>query len=80
MRDKIRTPQFDDVKPIPRVAVRVWLADGTRILGMWTGARWWSTKGEIHPVKWELEVREKKTEKLLKKLPKAEQTLDRRNV
>jgi hypothetical protein len=55
--------------------LRMWpsvLADGTRILGMWTGARWWSTKGEIHPVKWELEVREKKTEKLLKKLPKNE--------
>jgi hypothetical protein len=27
--EKIRT-QFDDVRPIPRVAVRVWLADGTR--------------------------------------------------
>jgi hypothetical protein len=39
---------------------------------MWTGDRWWSTKGEINPVKWELEVREKKTKKLLKKLPKNE--------
>ena len=65
-------PQSPDIKPIPRVAVRVWLADGTRMLGMWTGTRWWSTRGEIHPVTWELEVRERKTEKLLKKLPKSE--------
>jgi hypothetical protein len=60
--------QFDDIKPIALKAVRVWLADGTRILGMWTGEKWWSAKGEITPVKWELEVREKKTKKLLKKL------------
>jgi hypothetical protein len=57
--EKIRT-QFDDVCPIPRVAVRVWLADGTRTIGMWTRSRWWSSKGEIHPVRWELEVREKR--------------------
>ena len=50
MKDK-RAPQYHDIKPIPRVAVRVWLADGIRMLGMWTGTRWWSTKGEIHPVK-----------------------------
>jgi hypothetical protein len=25
------------------------------MLGMWTGVKWWSTKGEIKPVKWELE-------------------------
>ena len=68
MKGKIRTPQFTDTKPIPSVAVRVWLADGTRTLGIWTGERWWSTKGEIHPVRWELEVREKKTKKLLKSL------------
>ena len=35
------------------------------------GRRWWSGKGEIHPVKWELEVREKKTKKLLKSLPES---------
>jgi hypothetical protein len=69
--EKICT-QFDDVRPIPRVAVRVWFADGTRTLGMWTGSRWWSSKGEIHPVKWELEVREKKTKKLRKKLRESE--------
>jgi hypothetical protein len=65
--------QFDDVNPIPRVAVRVWLADGTRLLGMWTGSRWWSTKGEIAPVKWELEERRKKTKKLRKSLPESEE-------
>ena len=70
MKENIRVPQFDGPKPIQYVAVRVWLEDGTRTLGMWTGARWWSTKGEINPVRWELEVRRKKTEKLLKKLPK----------
>ena len=43
-----------------------------RMIGMWTGERWWSTEGEIHPVRWELQVREKKTQKLLKKLPKNE--------
>jgi hypothetical protein len=55
-----------DVKPVPHRAVRVWLADGTRMLGMWTGERWWSVKGEINPVKWELEERAKKTKKLEK--------------
>jgi hypothetical protein len=69
--EKICT-QFDDVRPIPRVAVRVWLADGTRTIGMWTGSRWWSSKGEIHPVRWELEVREKKTKKLRKKVRESE--------
>jgi hypothetical protein len=58
----------DDPKPKVRKAVRVWLADGTRILGMWTGTRWWSSKGEIAPVKWELEERRKKTKKLRKLL------------
>ncbi|MGA7902880.1 MAG: hypothetical protein WCA06_09615 [Terrimicrobiaceae bacterium] len=58
--------QYDDVKPIPHRAVRVWLANGTRMLGMWTGERWWSVKGEITPVKWELEERVKKTKKLEK--------------
>jgi hypothetical protein len=58
--------QYGDVKPIPHRAVRVWLADGTRMLGMWTGERWWSVKGEITPVKWELEERVKKTKKLEK--------------
>jgi hypothetical protein len=61
--------QYDDVRPVPYRAVRVWLADGTRVLGMWTGEKWWSTKGEIIPAKWELETRkEKKTKKLLKAL------------
>ena len=64
--------QFDDAHPIPRAAVRVRLADGTRMIGMWTGSRWWSTEGEIKPVKWELEVIEKKTKKLLKRLRKSE--------
>jgi hypothetical protein len=72
MKEKIHAPQFEATKPIQYVAVRVWLGDGTRTLGMWTGVRWWSTKGEINPVRWELEVRRKKTEKLLKKLPKDE--------
>jgi hypothetical protein len=53
MKENIRVPQFDGPKPIQYVAVRVWLEDGTRMLGMWTGTRWWSTKGEIHPVTWE---------------------------
>jgi hypothetical protein len=52
--------QFSDVKPITYKAVRVWLSDGTKILGMWTGTKWWSTKGEIQPVNWELEERKKK--------------------
>jgi hypothetical protein len=71
MKDKERK-QSDDERPAPYKAVRVWLANGTRALGMWTGSRWWSTKGEIDPVRWELEVRKKKTQKLLKKLPKSE--------
>jgi hypothetical protein len=63
--------QLDDVKPVPNQAVRVWLFDGTTVRGMWTGIRWWSVKGEVKPVKRELEVRKKKTEKLLKKLPES---------
>jgi hypothetical protein len=64
--------QYDDVKPVLYKAVRVWLSDGTRIIAMWTGSRWWSAKGEVNPVKWELEIRKRKTEKLLKKLPGSE--------
>ena len=63
-------PQFSDAHPLPYQAVSVWPDNGTRLLGMWTGDRWWSAKGEVHPVKWELEVRKKKkTKKLLKSLP-----------
>ena len=41
------------------------------MLGMWTGTKWWSVRGEIEPVKWELEERKKKrTKELLKALPK----------
>jgi hypothetical protein len=49
-------------------AVRIWLQDGSRTLGMWTGARWWSLKGEIHPARWELEERKKRGRKLLKRI------------
>jgi hypothetical protein len=73
MKDRVPAPQFPDVKPIPYKAVHVWLADGTRVLGMWTGERWWSARGKIEPVEWELEVRREKTGRLLKKLPKSEQ-------
>ena len=65
--------KYDDVKPVPRRAVRVWLADGTRMLGMWTGEKWWSAKGEINPVNWELEERPKKTKKLEKALRESEE-------
>lgn len=60
-------------KPELRKAVRVWLEDGSRTHGMWTGTHWWSIKGEIAPVKWELEERPKKTKKISKTLP-GEQT------
>jgi hypothetical protein len=56
-----------DPKPRAYKAVRVWLSDGSRMLGMWTGVKWWSTKGEIKPVKWELEERKKKTTKKFRK-------------
>ena len=62
----------DDPKPKVRKAVRVWLADGTKMLGMWTGERWWSTKGEIIPARWELEERKKKTKELRKALRRSE--------
>jgi hypothetical protein len=41
---------------------------------MWTGERWWSTKGAITPVRWELEPlkKKKKTKKLVKALRKSE--------
>jgi hypothetical protein len=64
-----------DPKPTAYRAVRVWLADGSRVLGMWTGIRWWSIKGEIKPVKWELEERKKKkTDKLRKALARDEKS------
>jgi hypothetical protein len=72
MKDK-EPVRSDDEKPVPYKAVRVWLPNGNKMLGMWTGSRWWSTKGQINPAKWELDVRKKKkTEKLLKNLPKSE--------
>jgi hypothetical protein len=47
------------------------------MLGMWTGVKWWSTKGEIKPVKWELEDRKKKkTEKLRKAITRRERSAD----
>ena len=67
--------KFEDVRPVPYRAVRVWLADGTRMLGMWTGEKWWSIKGEITPMRWELEERVKKTEKLLR-LRESEESQD----
>ena len=62
-----------DPKPQAYKAVRVWLSDGSRMLGIWTGTKWWSMKGEIMPAKWELEERKKKkTDKLRKAIPQDE--------
>jgi hypothetical protein len=66
-----RTISVYDPKPMAYKAVRVWLSDGSRMLGMWTGTKWWSLRGEISPVRWELEERKKKkTDKLRKTIPK----------
>jgi hypothetical protein len=65
--------KYDDVRPVPYRAVRVWLANGTRTLGMWTGEKWWSINGEINPVSWELQERVKKTKKLEKALRESEE-------
>ena len=59
-----------DPKPVAYKAVRVWLSNGRRMLGIWTGTKWWSVEGEIKPVKWELEERRKKTDKLRKAIPR----------
>jgi hypothetical protein len=73
-KDSTATAVYDP-KPIAYKAVRVWLSDGSRMLGMWTGVKWWSTKGEIKPVKWELEERKKKkTEKFRKAIARAEKS------
>ena len=61
-------------KPPAYKAVRVWFSDGSRMLGMWTDVKWWSTKGEIKPVKWELEERKKKTERLRKAIARRERS------
>ena len=72
--------QDDGTKPEQYKAVRVWLADGTRMLGAWTGQTWLSAQGEIDPTRWELRERKKKTKKLrklqktLRKLGKEAQT------
>ncbi len=63
----------DDPKPKLRKAVRVWLSDGSRRLAMWTGTKWWSSKGAVEPVKWELEERRKKTKKLQKAFSRSEE-------
>jgi hypothetical protein len=65
--------KYDDVRPVPYRAVRVWLSDGSRVLGMWTGEKWWSINGEISPVSWELQERVKKTKKLEKALRESEE-------
>ena len=70
---RLNVPQIlcmqQDEKPKKYKAVRLWLQDGSRALGMWTGDRWWSTKGEINPARWELEERkEKRTKELLKSM------------
>jgi hypothetical protein len=66
-----KTISVYDPKPIAYKAVRVWLSDGSRTLGMWTGTKWWSLQGEIKPVRWELEERKKKkTDKLRKTIAK----------
>ena len=57
----------DDSKPKLRKGVRVWLSDGSRFLAIWTGTKWCSSKGELAPVKWELEERKTKTKKLRQK-------------
>ncbi len=56
-------------KPELYKAVRVWLEDGSRTHGMWTGSNWWCVKSEISRVKWELKKRSKKTKKISKTLP-----------
>jgi hypothetical protein len=52
-----------DPKPIAYKADRVWLSDGSRMLGIWTGTKWWITEGEIQHVKWEPEERKKKKDR-----------------
>ena len=59
-----------DPKPVAYKSVRVWLPDGRRMLGIWTGTKWWSMEGEIRPVRWELEERRKKTDKLRNAIPR----------
>jgi hypothetical protein len=64
-----KTISVYDPKPMAYKAVRVYLSDGSRMFGMWTGTKWWSLRGEITPVRWELEERKKKkTDKLRKTL------------
>jgi hypothetical protein len=65
MRSTILNPSFGRL-------VRVWLADGTKMLAMWTGERWWNTKGEITPARWALEERKRKTKELRKALRRSE--------
>jgi hypothetical protein len=71
--DTYKTTAVYDPKPMAYKALRLWLSDGSRMLGMWTGVKWWSTKGEIRPVRWELEERKKKkTDKLRKVIARDE--------
>ena len=45
------------------------------MMGMWTGERWWSVKGEITSARRELEERKKKrTKKLQKALRKIDES------
>lgn len=69
MSEKETAP--DGTKPETLKAVRVWLEDGSRVHGMWTGSCWWSTKGEVFPIKWELKERAAKTKKIVESLSQA---------
>ncbi|MET0252674.1 MAG: hypothetical protein ABW214_01420 [Terrimicrobiaceae bacterium] len=40
--------KYDDVRPVPYRAVRVWLADGTRMLGMWDRRKMVERQGRNH--------------------------------
>jgi hypothetical protein len=40
-----------DPKPRAYKAVSAWLCNGRRMLGIWTGVKWWSVEGEIEPVR-----------------------------
>ena len=70
----------DDPKPKPGKAVRVWLSDGSRFLAMWTGTKWWSSKGELAPVKWELKNGKRKRKSFAKNFRTQKTQLDRISV
>lgn len=47
------TPSSKNSFPERYARVLLHLPDGTQVLGVWTGDKWWADQREVHPARWE---------------------------